>query len=161
MASNGINPEFLDGNKDILKYLDLYQREWEITINAQMHFNDLIVKYRQIFLTLYISLTTASLSLNINEKIISNKAFVFIATAILLSWVLAFLLDYCYYYQMLLASVEQAKKFDENLKLQEYGLFGLTKEISNRISLRKATTITYIFYGLPAAILVALICYKI
>ena len=131
--------------------LKLYQREWEVVINTQMHFNDLIIRYRNIFLTIFLSIITVSFSLYSYGKI-EPATFYCIVVAILLSWALAFLLDYFYYYQMLLAAVAHAKKFDDNEKFKELGLFGLTKEISDRVTQCKASTFIFIFYGVPAAL---------
>lgn len=159
MAANEIDSKLLEENKnDVVDYLKLYQKEWEVIISTQMHFNDLIIRYRQIFLTLFLSVITAGFSLKLDGKI-SDKTFYCIVIAILVSWCLAFLLDYFYYYKLLLGSVEAAKKFDENLYFEKWGLFGLTKQISTKISPFQAKAIIWLFYSFPVIVVAGVIIY--
>ncbi len=153
MAADETDQKLIDETNKYLEYLKLSQKEWEVTINTQMHFNDLIIRYRQIFLTIFLTLITASFTLFLNGKINPLTVRV-ILIAIIVSWCLAFVLDYFYYHRMLLASVEYAAKFDENSKLKELALFGLTKHISDKVSQLRAKVVICSFYGIPIICLI-------
>jgi hypothetical protein len=43
--------------------LQFYLQEWEVIINTQMHFNDLILRFRSIILSVFVALIGASVAL--------------------------------------------------------------------------------------------------
>ena len=47
--------------------LELLKEEWKVTIQTQMHFNDLIMKYRSIILSVFI--TSLGVIYGISEKL--------------------------------------------------------------------------------------------
>src|SRR5262245_51481712 len=47
-----------------LELLQLYQKEWQVVIDTQMHFNDLIIKFRTLTLTSFAALVGAALTVS-------------------------------------------------------------------------------------------------
>lgn len=133
--------------------IQIYQTEWKSIIETQMHFNDLIIRFRSIVLTVLIALVGTCIALNANEKIDEELLPVLLSFA-LVFWVTAFVLDRYYYHRLLLGSVNQAMKFDESQLGKKYGLFGLTTCIANAVHPPTSNILISIFYGLPALSLV-------
>jgi hypothetical protein len=131
---------------DKMKY---FIEEWKVTISTQMHFNDLLIRYRQIFITLFATIITASTTLRMNDKIQPTTMLV-ITIAVLTSWLVSYLLDFWYYHQLLQAAVNHAKKFDENKTLREMGFFGLTETLNNKVPKGESGFIVHLFYLIPA-----------
>ena len=46
------------------RLLDLYLKEWQVVIQTQMHFNDLIVRFRSVALTSFVALTGAVITIS-------------------------------------------------------------------------------------------------
>ena len=59
-------PILSDAEKELVP---IYQKEWRTIIETQMHFNDLIIRFRAIVLTAMITLAGASVVLQQAEKI--------------------------------------------------------------------------------------------
>lgn len=135
--------------------LNIYQKEWEIIIKTQMHFNDLILRFRGITLTAFITLVGATLTI---QKFASlKKADVFLILIIILTlWLTAFIIDFFYYHRMLLGSVTQALKFDKSELFKRYGLFGMTSSISEYVRPSASKLIILLYYFVPSFMVILL-----
>ncbi len=128
--------------------LKLYMKEWETIIDTQMHFNDLILRFRSITLTSFLVLVGCAIT--IQEIAALEPAAFFIIIGILsILWLTAFIIDFGYYHRLLLGSVAQALKFDNNERLQRYGMFGLTTCISEHVHPPTSRILVFIYYFLP------------
>lgn len=138
-------PDLSDNEKAVIP---LYQTEWKTIIETQMHFNDLIIRFRSIVLTAFITLVGASLALQGTMKI-DEKQFLMILTILIFLWTTAFVMDFFYYHRLLLGSVAQAMKFDESELGKRHGLFGLTTCISRVVHPPASKIMVGLFYGIP------------
>ena len=138
-------PDISDQEKAVIP---LYQTEWKTIIETQMHFNDLIIRFRSIVLTAFITLVGASVALQKAEKI-NEEHFLIFFFLLLILWAIAFVMDYFYYHHLLLGSVAQALKFDESDLGKRFGLFGLTTSISRVVHPPAAKRLVILFYGIP------------
>lgn len=126
--------------------LETATKEWETVIKTQMHFNDLIIKYRTIVFSVFVSLAGALIALSrSNMTQISSADLNALGILLCAFWFFAFLIDINYYHQLLLASVKHAEKFDSN----PYKIFGLTSTILNSVSVRRSNTMIVFFYFGP------------
>jgi len=138
-------PELSDSEKAVIQ---LYQTEWKTIIETQMHFNDLIIRFRSIVLTAFITLVGASVALQGTKKI-DEKQFFMILAILFFLWITAFVVDFFYYHRLLLGSVAQAMKFDESELGTRLGLFGLTTCISKVVHPPASKIMVILFYGIP------------
>ncbi len=138
--------------------LPIYQTEWKTVIETQMHFNDLIIRFRSIVLTALVTLVGASVALG-KTSLIDNTQIVTLIAILLVLWGTAFVLDYFYYHRLLLGSVAQALKFDESKLGKKLGLFGLTTCISRVVQPPTSKIIVGLFYGIPGTGIVFLMLY--
>jgi hypothetical protein len=145
----------IDEDKNMLT---VYQTEWKTIIQTQMHFNDLIIRFRSIVLTAFITLIGASVALNSAEHINKTQALIMLAIVAIL-WLTAFVMDFGYYHRLLLGSVHQALKFDNSEIGKQYGLFGLTSCISRIVHPPTSKIMVCLFYGIPGAGIVLLWLY--
>lgn len=129
--------------------VNCHLEEWKIIIQTQMHFNDLIIRFRSLILTAFITLIGATLALQKTERIEGNQVIEFLFLVLIL-WGTAFVLDFFYYHRLLLGSVAQALKFDNSDLAKRLGLFGLTTCISNVVHPPASKVMVILFYGLPA-----------
>jgi hypothetical protein len=138
------------------KYKEYLLEEWKITVQTQMHFNDLIIKFRSIVLSVFIGALGIIFGLvekfNLSNKL-ANKAFLFAITF----WLCCALLDYFYYNRLLIGSVRHARKFDTNTELKKIGLFGLTETISFHVSEMASKILILSFYLIPLILLLVVI----
>jgi len=137
--------QLTDEEKAILPF---YQAEWKAVIETQMHFNDLIIRFRSIILTAFITLIGASLALKNTEHIDKIQVLELLAMAGIL-WITACVMDYGYYHRLLLGSVRQALKFDNSELGKKYGLFGLTTCISDAVHPPTSKIMVGLFYAIP------------
>ncbi len=126
---------------------ELVMEEWKITIQTQMHFNDLIIKFRSIVISVYV--TGMGLIYGFSDILKANEYLQVAVSLAMVFWVSCFLLDYFYYQQLLLGAVSHSHKFDDNKLFQEKGLFGLTREISNGVAKWRTKIFIWLFYLLP------------
>lgn len=146
-------------SEDQMRVVLLYQNEWKTVIETQMHFNDLIIRFRSIVLTVFITLVGASIAL-INVEIIEKEEIIFLCLPIAVLWITAFMMDFFYYHRLLLGSVAQAVKFDESRLAKDYGLFGLTTSIKKSVHPPASKIMVILFYGIPAISMLVLILLK-
>jgi len=135
------------------------KEEWKTTIETQMHFNDLIIKFRSVVLSVF--LTGLGVVYGFSDKLNNNDSLYFVLILAFVFWICCFVLDYFYYQKLLLGAVKHAKKFDENEFFKKKGLFGLTKRISFEISGFLTKTLIRVFYLLPLVVLAILAFIKL
>jgi hypothetical protein len=130
------------------KTIELYIKEWEVIIKSQMHFNDLIIRFRSFTLTGFIAFIGATVAV---QKITPLKIddFLLIISIIITLWITAFIIDFFYYHRLLLGAVSQAMKFDNSQKLKEYGFFGLSSCISDYVHPPASKLLVIIYYLFP------------
>ena len=141
------------------RLLQLYLREWEVVVNTQMHFNDLILRFRAITLTALATLVGATLAV---ERLtgVSKLEILSILGLLLGFWLTAFIMGFSCYHRLLLGSVAQAFKFDESETLKSYGLFGMTSCITGHVRPRTSRVLVVVYYLVPftaIAVLMALL----
>jgi hypothetical protein len=135
-------------------------KEWEILLNTQMHFNDLIIKYRTAIVSLIVTLGGVLIALSKKEPSwITSRDLELIGILLGAFWVFAFLIDFFYYHQLLLGAVDHADKFDLDSKAKDLGLFGLTASIKKRVSIKTSKMMIAFFYLGP--LIVGLLAYLI
>jgi hypothetical protein len=130
--------------------------EWKQTIATQMHFNDLIIRFRTIVLTAF-STIVGALAVIVTTIFqatphSSTPSFKGVYVLLLCLWFVAGFIDAFYYHRLLLGSVEHAKKFDENEVLKSLQLFGLTTNINKKVSRCWSYSLIAIFYIVPAGV---------
>jgi len=145
-------PDLSDNEKAVIPF---YQTEWKTIIETQMHFNDLIIRFRSISLTAFITLAGASVALQKTEKI-DEKQVLLIMLFLSALWVTAFVMDFFYYHRLLLGSVAQAMKFDKSNLGKKLGLFGLTTCISRVVHPPASKIMVGLFYGIPGIVMLVL-----
>ena len=140
------------------KMLQLYLEEWRETISTQMHFNDLILRFRSVILTAFVTLIGAAFAVQKFAKLQKQDILLVFSLPIIL-WLTAFIIDFFYYHRMLLGSVAQALKFDESEKLRSCGLFGMTKCISEHIHPSTSKILVFLYYFAPLIAIIVLLCW--
>jgi len=145
---------------DHLEYLPLVQH-WRALLDSQVHFNDMSIRRRSVGVTITLgTYGAAGMSIiQFPDKFIrvGGEPWLHISAIIvffgLLLLVSTFLLDYRYYYAMLLAAVGCSEKLEAELEqtLREAGWppFLLMREISKQINRTQAKLVLLFFYGVP------------
>jgi hypothetical protein len=136
--------------------LRVRMEEWQTVIQTQMHFNDLIIKFRSIALTTFVTFAGGAIAL---ENLLSLK-WPDVLVILLLPcgfWFSCFLLDYYYYHRLLLGAVAQAGKFDKWDFANADGHFGLTKCISAHIKKPRSNVLVKVFYLIPGLLFILLL----
>jgi len=146
-----IPKEFPSIEPNELKLLDAYVNEWITIIKTQMHFNDLIIRFRSVSLTVLFALIGGLASIS---KIIPSVEFswIFLVALPLGFWIASFVLDFFYYHRLLLGAVAEARKFDESSVHERFGLFGMTACIKNYVQPPTSKILIIIFYSSPITI---------
>ena len=145
--------EISDGQKTTL---ELIQKEWQAVIQVQMHFNDLIVRFRAMTLTAFGAFVGAAIAIqNITELTARDELIVRLLP--IAFWTAAGILDLFYYHRLLLGSVAHAAKFDDNPDLRALGLFGLTTTIRNAVRPLTSRILVIIYYLVPLLIVIWLV----
>ena len=121
------------------KLLELYQKEWEKTIDVQMHFNELIIKFRTAILSFFVT----SLWIIIWY---SKGTSLFLLSLPFWFLLISFLFDNFYYTKLLLAATKQSKKFDNIKKIKGIQFFWLTKKIWEQNKSKSLKKLLYILY---------------
>jgi len=141
------------------KILNLYIKEWEVIINTQMHFNDLLLRFRSITLTAFVTLI--GITIAIQEVIsLTNQDIILILIIIATLWITAFILDFGYYNRLLLGSVAQALKFDKSETFKQYGLFGMTSCINEHIQPPTSRVLLIFYYLFPLVVVAILLFFR-
>lgn len=139
--------------KDGIEEINVLQEEWKTVIQVQMHFNDLIIKFRLWILTIFITfiwwIFAYLNTIQRNNETANEDFFSLLLVFPLIFIICGFLLDFIYYSKLLLSSVEFWKKFDKLAISLKYNLFWLSTRIC-----KEATKVDYylsliLFYLLP------------
>ncbi len=139
--------------------MEALTKEWEVTIKTQMHFNDLIIRFRSIVLSVFIA--ALGFIYGVTKQLgLTNGDFMLLISLAFVFWLCSFLLDYFYYHKLLIGSVNHAMKFDENDFFKKKGLFGLTKRINFEIEANTAKMLIWSFYLMPIVSVLAILMYK-
>ncbi|MFC1755757.1 hypothetical protein ACFL96_20600 [Thermoproteota archaeon] len=140
-------------SKEDKKELDHIISVWKVAINTQMHFNDLLIKMRTTVISIILAVFGASVialkDINFKFEIFDCKVH---ASVVILGIGCVFLftqfiLDFFYYFKLLLGAVDFTEKMDRDYS--EYKLFGLTSMISKRISHHCAGVVLFLCYAIP------------
>ena len=76
-----------------LEIYQLYLREWEVIIKTQMHFNDLIIRFRGLTLAAFVALVGATIAAQ-KAMDLEKSEFLLILIIIGILWITAFILDF-------------------------------------------------------------------
>lgn len=135
---------------DKLKHdLELYK----MALDSQMHFNELLIKMRttviSIILAVFGAATISLKDLTLYAQILGRKVHISIVILVIGLIFLAcqWLIDFFYYYKLLLGSVKFTEKIDKNY--EKFGFFGLTTSIIKSVSPTSAGVILCIYYSIP------------
>jgi len=142
--------------------VDILLTEWRVLIDMQIHFNEMILRMRTLAVSVVISVFGAAgfaigqfgnRFLSVAGHDVHVASFV-IAFGLVL-WVAVFLMDYGYYYRMLVGAVRRGRVIEDafggkTLLLQpRLGLFGSARKISQEIGPPEASKVFLIgFYGI-------------
>jgi hypothetical protein len=146
--------------------LGILLKEWRTGLDTQMHFNELIIRNR----TLVITIGTGFIgALADATKLALDETTVFFASlAVSIFFVITFLIDFFYYYQMLKGAVEFTAEIDAYIKahpppgLKNVPLFGLTEKITKEVEGGAEALgcvsgfLIWVYYGLPFSFAVSM-----
>lgn len=130
--------------------------EWKKTVDVQMHFNDLIMRNRQIVMTSVLTVFgAAAFSLQFPNLILDISLLKFHAAASIILFGLGLLLsmlflDYFYYFRLLLGAVDRGEGIEKILQERSSNqLGGLTLAISKTVDRQRAQRSLFWFYVIP------------
>lgn len=146
-------------SNDIEK-LKILMEEYKTVIDTQMHFNDMLMKMRAIVFSVIIAVfggAAAILGQYPQQFLYIDKLPVHVAALVILFGLFLLvaiaIMDYCYYYKMLLGAVRRGYEFDELLKeenfYKNFHLFGMSQKIRDAIGKAgKSKWLLLAFYGI-------------
>lgn len=137
----------------------LVLEEWKTVINTQMHFNEMIIRTRTTGISVVIGVYGAA-ALAVGQypqRLLNIYQWSFhVSVAIVLFGLLLLLsiglLDYLYYYRLLMGAVERGEQIDEACRgwtVAGVSLLGMTTLISGKVSRCRAIVSLLVFYGFP------------
>jgi len=130
---------------------------WRAAIDTQMHFNDMLIRTRTAGMSIVVAvfggaaLTVEKFPQHVELffGIDVHLAGVVMFFGLLLLFSL-FVLDYFYYYRMLIAAVERTEELEAESRRPGTPIaFDLTGPISRKVSRTRATLVLWVFYGVP------------
>ena len=142
--------------------------EWKTVIQTQMHFNDMIMKIRTAGISLLVTLFgAAAYSLQYNEvglqicgSFIHGSIFIVIFGLTFMSGIL--ILDYFYYFKMLIGAVKRGYEIYESYgdrMIKGVKMFGMTSLIRDEIGRPGSSKyIIFSFYGITFLMGILFIC---
>ena len=145
---NPIPDTFPKLSTDEAKLLELYLTEWKVVIDTQMHFNDLIIRFRTLTLTTFAALVGAAITIAKTASLTEIELGILLGLPVVF-WITAWLIDFFYYHRLLLGAVAEAKKFDQSPTLAKMGFFGMTDCIRAHAPPRSSRVLLVIYYALP------------
>lgn len=140
--------------------LELIQKEWSAVLGVQMHFNDLVIRFRAMTLTAFGAFVGAAVAIGQIANLSEGDRKIVLALPIAF-WIAAGILDLGYYHRLLIGAVAQAAKFDENPKLKELGFFGLTENIRNTVRPFTTKVLVILYYLVPLVSVGGLVLWRI
>ncbi len=152
-----------ENNKDKgyrnIKETKVMLEEWQTVVETQIHFNEMIMRARTTGVSVVMAVYgAAALAYGqypyrfynaFGTEFHVSTAIIFFGLLLLIS---IFLIDYCYYYRLLIGAVERGEEIDKAYRdriIDGTKLFGLTTAISNRVSRNRARICLFFFYGTP------------
>jgi len=146
-----------------IEKIKILQAEWKTVIETQMHFNDMLMRMRTAAISVVVAIFGAAAALmgqfpDQRLSICGRKVHASVGVIFggLVLWIVIFIMDYCYYYKMLLGAVERGQEFDRAFEKAEfYGqfhLFGMTTLISTAVRRPTARRLVCLFYGVIFAL---------
>lgn len=132
--------------------------EWKTVIQTQMHFNDMIMKIRTTGISIVLSVFgAAAYSLQFDKLYLHVFGFSFHGAVPIVSFGLimmfsTFIIDYFYYFKMLLGAVERGMEIDKaygDRMINGVKMYGMTTKIGEKIGQPGASKfIILAFYGI-------------
>ena len=145
-------------SKNLTEETKLILEEWKTVIQTQMHFNEMIMKMRTTGVTIVLAFFgAAAISLQYEKLYLTICDLSFHAAVLIITCGLGmlggvFILDYFYYYKMLLGAVERGYQIDRAYKdrlIDGVKMFGLSTEIRDAIGRPHLSKVfVWAFYGL-------------
>jgi len=135
--------------------IDCLLEEWKTVIQTQMHFNEMILRLRGMGIaTVTAIFGAAAYSLQFEKIILHVKGYTFQAAIIIVFFALTlllaiFILDYFYYFKLLLGAVKRGEEIDKNVRAINPNMLGLTITISAFVSPASAKWLLIAFYIIP------------
>ena len=121
---------------------NLELEEWKVATDEAMHFNDLLMRNRQIGFTIILAILWAS-TLVEGVAAIGNFEFsnsIVIAIIAIIFTLALWFIDLNYYFRLLLGAVDRSIALEKKLG------FDLTKSISRKVTRCRAWTSLHLFY---------------
>lgn len=150
-----------DDEKDQEESLEYDMKVWEVALTTQMHFNELLIRSRTTVVTVAMAVIGAALiafrEANITFNICTRHVHigVVILSIGIVFLCIQFIIDYFYYFKLLLGAVEFTSELDKKYRQQK--MFGLTTCINKSISQKRAGRILLAYYLVPIALGIALV----
>lgn len=148
----------MDDKQDKIEEMKLILEEWKTVIQTQMHFNDMIMRIRTTGVSVVVTVFgAAAYSLQFDRLYLQISGVSFHAAVPIVSFGLGmllgiFVLDYCYYYRMLLGAVERGYEIDKaykDRKINGINIYGMTTLIRDKIGPPgRSKCYIHIFYGI-------------
>jgi uncharacterized membrane protein YwzB len=149
-------------NSNSTEETKLILEEWKTVIQTQMHFNEMLMKMRTTAVSIVIAVfSAAAYSLQYDKLYLTIRGCSFHASVLIITFGLGmlvgvFVLDYFYYYKMLLGAVERGYQIDRAYKdklIDGAKMFGLSTEIRKAIGKPHLSKFyVWTFYGLVFAL---------
>ncbi len=151
-----------EGKKMDEKELKQDLEVWRVAVETQMHFNDLLIKSRTTVITVALAvigatgimLKEADIYFNICRQKVHIGVIILIVGVIFL--IGQFIIDYCYYFKLLLGAVNFTEDMDKKYPGRQ---FGLTTRISKSVPVWKAKIFLVTFYLIPIVLGIILILF--
>jgi hypothetical protein len=122
--------------------VNLKFEEWKVATDEAMHFNDLLMRNRQIGFTIIIAILWGATQIKDTINIFGYdvlEAFIIGLIALIFAFALYFI-DLNYYFRLLIGAVERAENLETKLR------FELTKNISKKVTRIRAWGSLHFFY---------------
>jgi len=134
--------------------------EYKLVIETQMHFNEMLMRYRSLAFTVIPAF--GGVAVFVLGKITSIRIAGWLLPILLTVWVGIFLVDFCYYFQMLLGAVKRSEDMEEEIKAMNFSpsFLGVTGHINKKMPARSATWIVILFYAIPFLVGLGLFIYS-
>jgi hypothetical protein len=141
-------------------WLELIQKEWVAILQVQMHFNDLVIRFRAMTLTTFGAFVGAAVAIGQMAGLSEGDRKI-VLTLPVAFWIAAGVLDLGYYHRLLMGAVAQALKFDDRPRLKDLGLFGLTANIRNTVRPFTARVLVILYYLVPLVSVGGLVLWRV
>jgi len=138
--------------------MELLWSEWKTTIDTQMHFNEMIIRMRTLGVTAVVTVFgAAAFAIGqyperfyrlLGERFHVSEGVIFFGLVLLVA---IFIIDFFYYYRLLLGAVKRSYDIDDTFQHLRYfgGLhpFGMSRLISRAVGSGRTKRLILVFYG--------------